>query len=125
MVVSTLFPRQSSLDSKRCWKLWWRDGHSLGKASIQLESEGTISPYTGKRYTPTAIRYQAWLWALKEENHQEAYEDVREGLSKKGRVFTQEEWKRVMVENARFVWGQTPKNVEKFIKQFHLEEYAN
>ena len=124
MAVSTLFPRQTSLDGQRCWNLWWKEVGSLDKASKKLESDGFISPYTGKRFTPTAIRYNAWMWALKAENQQAAYGDVREALATKGRVLSIEEWKRIMVENARFVWGQTPKNVEKFIRQFHLEEYA-
>lgn len=124
--MSTLFPKQTGIDSKRCWELWWKEGLSLEKSAIKLEGEGVISPYTKKRFTPTAIRYGAWKWALQAENQKEAYEDVRKTLAEKqGRIISEDEWKRIMVENARFVWYQTPQKVDQFIKQFHLEEYAN
>ena len=120
---STLFPRESPLNGKQCWDLWWKQKMSLDKTARQLEIEGKVSPRTGKRYTPTAIRYNAWLWALRGENHQEAYKDVRDALAQKGRILSIEEWKKIMVENASFVWGQTPKKIEKFILESHLEEY--
>ena len=97
---------------------------SLQKVSLQLEAEGTVSPKTKKRFTPTAIRHAAWRWALQGENQETAYKDVRERMAKNGRIISSEDWKKIMVENATFVWGQTPHKLNKFIEKFNLQNYA-
>lgn len=122
--MSILFPRQSVIDGKRCWDMWWKEGLSLKKVSEKLETEGVVSPYTNRKFTPTAIRYAAWKWALDAENQQAAYQDVRQRIAAKGRIITDEDWKKIMVESARFIWGQTPKKVDQFVSYFGLQKYT-
>lgn len=122
--MSTLFPSNSKLDEKRCWEMWWSDNGSLKGVAKQLEDEGIVSSRTMKRYTPSAIRHAAWRWALRKENQAKAYLDVNRKFAQSGRFLTEEEWKKVLVESAKFVWAMTPKKIDKFIAQNGLQQYT-
>jgi len=122
--MSTLFPVTGKLDEKRCWDMWWSDEGSLNGVARQLENEGIVSQRTMKRYTPSAIRHAAWRWALRKENQAQAYSDINRKFSRSGRFLSEEDWKKVLVESARFVWAMTPRKAEKFIVQNGLQRYA-
>ncbi len=122
--MSTLFPhKDSGLDGETCWRMWWSlpKRTSLKKVGIKLAEHGVVSPVTGKPYTPSNVRYQAWKWAL--SNQEEAYQILRQHFAQKGRIIGSEEWKRIMVDNAKFVFQMTPKNLTKFIARYNLQAY--
>ena len=122
--MSTMFPRKSPIDGERCWKQWFQPGSSLSKVSKSLAEEGVISPRTQKPYTIMSIKYWAWKWALKEENYHEAYDYVRQRFASEGRIFGEDEWKRSLVENARWVFQYSEKKLSEFIEKRGFQNYV-
>jgi len=123
--MSTLFPDAefTNLDGEQCWRGWWSlpKRTSLRKLAKRFAEEGILSPKTGKAYNPMTVRYHAWKWAI--DHQDEAYEILRFHWAKQGRIIDQEQWKKILVENARYVYTMTPKNFDKFIARYNLQAY--
>lgn len=125
--MSTLFPRKGKLNKKHCWDLCWKDGGmSLTACGLHMANEGIVSGQTGKPFSPSAIKYAQWAWALKKENQAEAYADVKKRLKEiQDRDIDLDTWKRIMVEQANHVFVMNPKKFSLFIVQNGLQQYVN
>lgn len=71
-----------------------------------------------------SIKYWAWKWALMEENYDEAFDYVRQRFATEGRIFTEDEWRRSLVENAKWVFQYSPIKINEFIEKRGLQNYT-
>ena len=120
--MTKLFGDPLELDEERCWREWRQKGSSLTKVAKKLESEGFISQRTGKRFSSTSILHAAWRFAV--NNPDEAYEIEMYHQQTMGAVFTEDEWKRALVQGAKFVYAQSQKKLSRFIAQRGLQAYV-
>lgn len=120
--MSTLFARNLELNEEYCWTNWRKVGSSLSKVAKQLEADGKVSLRTGKRYSSTAILHAAWRYALK--NPDKAYETAKYMQDAVGQPYSQDDWKRDLIQGAGLVFFKDEEKVRKFIIQHGLQQYT-
>lgn len=100
------------LDPKLCFELWMRTG-SVYKTAIVLKNEyNKFNPATGKPYSHMGIWESANSYLL--DNMVEARKAVEDVWKANGRLLSDADWYKIVIEKARYL---SPKKYKAFMEK--------
>lgn len=103
------------LDPKTCWKEWNNVEGSLGAVRKKFVQKGILNEKTGKPPTNSGIEKAAFMWAL--YNQKEARKDLEFSWQREGRILTDDEWKKFLINAANLVFYQRPNRLSEFLSE--------
>ena len=106
------FRQDRQLDPKLCWKLIGHDGISCYKAPIVLKNEyGQYNVRTGKPFSHQGVWESANSYLL--DNMVEARKDTEDVWKANGRLLSDADWYKIVIEKARYL---SPKKYKAFME---------